>query len=75
MNTAVVVIETPKPDRRGVAADYRASARFLAQLIAAALQAPQTRARRRAQPNVGAAAYVALTHAADVPGRNLRHSI
>jgi hypothetical protein len=37
----------------------RPRAGFLAQLIATAQQAPQTRARRRAEPNRASAAYAA----------------
>jgi hypothetical protein len=38
----------------------RPNANFIAHLIATAAQAPQTRARRRAEPEVAAAAYRAL---------------
>jgi hypothetical protein len=41
-------------------ADQRPSADFLAHLIATAAQAPQTRARRRAEPEQAVAAYEAL---------------
>jgi hypothetical protein len=38
----------------------RSRADFIAQLIATKAQAPQTRARRRAEPDVATAAYRAL---------------
>jgi len=40
--------------------DRRPAAAFLAHLIATALQAPQTRARRRAEPDAASAAYTIL---------------
>ncbi len=45
-------------DRRG--ADRRPAAAFLAHLIATALRAPQTRARRRAEPDAANAAYTVI---------------
>jgi hypothetical protein len=50
------------PDRQGATlrAGGRPSADFIAHLIATAGQAPQTRARRRAEPEEAIAAYSAL---------------
>ena len=45
-----------------VRATSRASADFVAHLIATSAQAPQTRARRRADPDQAIAAYDALGH-------------
>ena len=45
----------------GRAAGQAPPAAFLAQLIATALKAPQTRARRRAEPDNASAAYTAAT--------------
>jgi hypothetical protein len=48
------------PMRRGEGShNARPSALFLAQLIATALKAPQTRTRRRAEPDAAAARYAA----------------
>jgi len=40
--------------------DRRPAAAFLAHLIATALKAPQTRARRRAEPDAASAAYAMI---------------
>lgn len=48
---------------------------FLAHLIATAVDAPQTRARRRAEPAEAVAAYAAATGAAVPPGLLLRRSL
>jgi hypothetical protein len=53
---ALTVIETPT---RGIAAPRRDAA-FLAHLIATRAQAPQTRARRRAEPAEALARYRAV---------------
>jgi hypothetical protein len=47
---------------------------FLAQLIATAQQAPQTRARRRAAPGDASAAYAAAVSRCIDPGRLVRRS-
>jgi len=52
----------PNPGRRP-GYDTRPSAAFLAHLIATAQHAPQTRARRRAEPQLASAHYVAAAHA------------
>ena len=52
-------------------AGARSSADFIAQLIATRSQAPQTRARRRAEPEVATAAYRALGQWPTGTGRSL----
>jgi hypothetical protein len=55
--------------------DGRANARFVTHLLATAAQLPQTRARRRAEPDVATAAYRALGQWPTVPGRALSRSL
>jgi hypothetical protein len=62
-----------QPDRR--AKTNPAKADFVAHLIAMALQAPQTRARRRAEPTDAAAAYRALGQWPTEPGSALSQSL
>ena len=52
-----LVPTTPSPPGEALAGSRPASAPFLAQLIATAQQAPQTRARRRAEPAHARAVY------------------
>jgi hypothetical protein len=53
----------------------RANADFVAHLIATSAQAPQTRARRRANPEEAIAAYDALGHWPTPAGRKLSRSL
>jgi len=53
----------------------RANADFVAHLIATSAQAPQTRARRRANPEDAIAAYGALGHWPTPVGRKLSRSL
>jgi hypothetical protein len=53
----------------------RANADFVAQLIATSAQLPQTRARRRAEPEVASAAYDALGHWPTPAGKTLSRSL
>ena len=53
----------------------RASADFVAHLIATSAQAPQTRARRRANSEDAIAAYDALGHWPTPAGRKLSRSL
>jgi hypothetical protein len=53
----------------------RANADFVAHLIATSAQAPQTRARRRANPDEAIAAYDALGHWPTPAGRKLSRSL
>ena len=52
-------------------ASGRPNADFIAQLIATKAQAPQTRARRRAEPDVASAAYRALGQWPTPTGRSV----
>jgi hypothetical protein len=58
-----------------VRATSRANADFVAHLIATSTQAPQTRARRRANPEDAIAAYDALGHWPTASGRVLSRSL
>jgi hypothetical protein len=59
----------------GLGAERCAYGAFLAQLIATALKAPQTRARRRAEPGDASAAYAAGAAGLSNSGRIVRRSI
>jgi hypothetical protein len=56
-------------------AGSRPLAAFLAQLIATAQRAPQTRRRGRAEPKEASAIYAAISAPAARMGRALRHSM
>jgi hypothetical protein len=58
-----------------VRAASRANADFVAHLIATSAQAPQTRARRRANSEDAIAAYDALGHWPTPAGRKLSRSL
>ena len=58
-----------------VRAAGRANADFVAHLIATSAQAPQTCARRRANPEEAIAAYDALGHWPTQTGRKLSRSL
>ena len=58
---ALIAIEAPRPSERTVQSAQRPAAAFLAQLIATRMQAPQTRARRRAEPEEAIAVYRSMT--------------
>ncbi len=58
-----------------VRATGRANADFVAHLIATSAQAPQTRARRRADPDEAIAAYDALGHWPTPAGGKLSRSL
>lgn len=53
----------------------RPNAEFLAHLVATAVQAPQTRVRRRAEPKEATAAYDALDRSPIPSGRSLSRSL
>ena len=63
-----------RPDAR-IQSGSRARADFVAHLIATSAQAPQTRARRRAEPGDAVAAYAASNHAPSLPGIGLSRSL
>jgi hypothetical protein len=58
---ALIAIEAPHRSERATHLARRPAAPFLAQLIATQLQAPQTRARRRAEPDEAIAVYRSMT--------------
>ena len=58
---ALIAIEAPRPSERTAPSAHRPAAAFLAQLIATQMQAPQTRARRRAEPGEAIAVYRSMT--------------
>jgi hypothetical protein len=60
MATALMAIAPSVRDEPKALASGRANAIFVAHLIATAAQVPQTRARRRAEPDDASAAYRAL---------------
>jgi hypothetical protein len=63
VQSRALVPATPSGPRAGSMARATASAAFLAQLIATAQQAPQTRGRRRSEPADACAAYAAASAA------------
>lgn len=54
---SLVAIEPAAPGERAIPLSRHPAAPFLAHLIATRIQAPQTRARRRAEPGEALAAY------------------
>jgi hypothetical protein len=58
---ALIAIEAPAPSERTPRVTRHPAAGFLAQLIATQMQAPQTRARRRAEPEEATAVYRSMT--------------
>ena len=77
-NALVPLTQTDRNDVQpaaNVRATSRANAGFVAHLIATSAQAPQTRARRRANPDEAIAAYDALGHWPTPAGRKLSRSL
>ena len=77
-NALVSLAQTDPGDAQtaaGVRATSHANADFVAHLIATSAQAPQTRARRRANPDEAIAAYDALDHWPTPAGRKLSRSL
>ena len=58
---ALIAVEAAVPSESSPRISGRPGAPFLAQLIATQMQAPQTRARRRVEPEEGVAAYRSMT--------------
>lgn len=58
---ALIAISAPAPAERSGIASRRPLTAFLAQLIATQTQAPQTRVRRRAEPEAVTGVYLAAT--------------
>jgi hypothetical protein len=75
------LVPLAQPDRAdaqttpNVRVTSRANADFIAHLIATSAQAPQTRARRRANSEDAIAAYDALGHWPTPAGRKLSRSL
>ena len=67
--------QTAAQSAANVRTTSRANADFVAHLIATSAQAPQTRARRRANPDEAIAAYDALGHWPTPAGRKLSRSL
>lgn len=75
-NALVPMVPLAKVDQAAaVPATSRANADFVAHLIATSAQAPQTRARRRANSEDAIAAYDALGHWPTPAGRKLSRSL
>jgi hypothetical protein len=70
-----LVPTTPSAHEGALQPGTRANADFLAHLIATAVQAPQTRLRRRAEPAQAVAAYRALGQWPTAPGGSVRRSL
>ena len=70
-----LVLTTPSDHDGTLRPSGRANADFLAHLIATAVQAPQTRVRRRAEPAQAVAAYRALGQWPTAPGGSVRRSL
>jgi len=75
LRNALVSLAPSDCDGGNPRAGGRPNADFIAQLIATSAQAPQTRARRRAEPEEAIAAYRALGQWPTVPGRELSRSL
>ena len=69
------VSTSPASPREAIAMSRRPPAAFLAQLIATALKAPQTRARRRAEPADARAVYTAAVAGCSDAGRAFSRSL
>jgi hypothetical protein len=70
---ALVPVESLRP-RRSLTPAVRTSAPFLSHLIATAAGDPQTRERRRAEPEQAVNAYAAMMHAPTEAGRSVHES-
>ena len=75
VSNALVPVAHTEPAAAAPRATVRANADFVAHLIATSAQAPQARARRRAEPEVAVAAYGALGHWPTPAGRKLSRSL
>jgi hypothetical protein len=58
---ALIVVEAARPSERNPQSTRHPSAAFVAHLIATRMQAPQTRARRRAEPEEAISVYRSMT--------------
>jgi hypothetical protein len=75
MTRALLIVSPIAQEGANARPGGRASADFIAHLIATAGQLPQTRARRRAEPNEAVAAYGALGHWPTRAGQALSRSL
>lgn len=75
LRNALVPIVPAACEREALRTTGRANADFIAHLIATATQAPQTRLRRRVEPEQATAAYRALGHWPTAIGRSVRRSL
>lgn len=75
MSTALIPLSPVEPAVRAGYAGERPRAEFLTQLIAARTQAPQTRLRRRAEPEEAVAAYAVNNRSPRPTGRMLSRSL
>ena len=75
MSNALVPLAYSEPATAKPCAAARANADFVAHLIATSAEAPQTRVRRRAEPEEAVAAYGALDHRVPPAGRTLSRSL
>ena len=75
MNNALVPVTPMNRDSETSLAVSRPDTGFIAHLIATAAKAPQTRARRRAEPSEAVSAYAGLgqrpSHAGSILSRSL----
>lgn len=70
-----LVPANPARPREGYTIDQRPTAAFLAQLIATALKAPQTRSRRRAEPADANAVYATVAAGCAETSRTFSRSL
>ena len=61
LRSALIAVEPLRRDERPPQPTRYPSAPFVAHLLATRMQAPQTRARRRTEPNEAAAVYQSMT--------------
>jgi len=75
MSTALIPVTPPERTVPVAPANNRPRADFLAQLIATSAQVPQTRMRRRAEPEEAVAAYCANDRSPTLTGESIRRSL
>jgi hypothetical protein len=75
MSTALVPIAPASDSEPVLRIGSRPRADFLAQLIATSVEAPQTRMRRRAEPDVAIAAYCLSDQAPATTGGEVHRSL
>ncbi len=75
MSTALVALSPAVDSAPVLQVGSRPRANFLAQLIATSVKAPQTRLRRRAEPDVAIAAYCSSDRTPTSAGGALQRSL